>query len=75
MERRIAIGIGYKVGLPDLWGIYNGRHFEIELKGPDGKRSSVQIKREKELTEVGASYAVIDNLEDFKGFLNKLKSN
>ena len=37
-EAREAGGFTYKKGLPDIWLAVAGRHIELEIKKPGGKR-------------------------------------
>lgn len=42
------------VGDPDIYGSYNGIHFEIEVKEDDEQPTAIQRKRLKEWKESGA---------------------
>lgn len=64
-ERRQAMAIAYRKGLPDLWMIVGGKHLECEVKAPGGSRSNLQYQKEKLLVSHGAEYICADNLDDF----------
>lgn len=63
-ERREVGGFSYKKGSPDLWGIYNGLHFEIEVKKVGGHTSPMQDKFASKMQQVGALYILADQLDD-----------
>lgn len=65
-ELRQAGGWSYKKGRADLWGIYNGRHFEVEVKAPFGQPSMLQLEWEKKVKNSGGLYWRGDSLIDFK---------
>lgn len=65
-EKRQAIGVQYKKGVPDIWFVMNGYHFEIEVKRPGGTRSALQEKYELIFKRTGAIYACVDSFEQFK---------
>ena len=69
VERRQAGGFSYKMGIPDLYGIVNGRHIEIEVKRPGGERSSMQIKQQQKFESVGALYVCADSVDVMKQFM------
>ena len=37
-------GFGYKKGAPDFFVVYDGLHIEVEVKGVDGRQSTMQQK-------------------------------
>ena len=43
-ERRQAGGFSYKMGIPDIYFVYNGRHVEVEVKRYGGELSTMQEK-------------------------------
>ena len=69
VERRQAGGFSYKMGIPDLYGIVNGRHIEIEVKRPGAERSSMQIKQQQKFEAVGALYICADSVDKIKQFM------
>lgn len=67
LERRQALAIGsYKSGSSDTFIVVNGRHIEVEYKGPTGVQSSLQRKWEKKCKDLDIPYLLVDSLEDFK---------
>lgn len=68
-QRREAIGLSYKKGIPDLYAIIEGRHVEIEVKAPGKELRPMQIKQREILTKAGALYVCCDNFEDFHNFI------
>lgn len=56
-----ALGIS---GDPDLYGSYRGRHFEIEVKRPGRKLTSLQQQRLKEWALAGAIVGVAHSIEE-----------
>lgn len=58
-----------KAGIPDIISNINGRFFGIELKGPKGKPSDLQIKNLKMIDDAGG-YAVLLYPSDFELFKN-----
>lgn len=64
-ELRQAGGWAYKKGKPDLWFVYNGRHFEIEVKAPGGQPSSLQIFNEMKFLNAGSYYWRGESAENF----------
>ena len=71
-ERRIAQGIGYKKGLPDLFIVYNGRHVEIELKDKKGSLSPLQLYYREHFKKANITHAVIRSFDEFLSLLNLL---
>lgn len=58
-------GNAYSVaGDPDITGCYYGRHFELEVKRPDGRLTALQEQRLAEWTRAGARVAVVTTVED-----------
>lgn len=71
-ERRQAGGFSYKKGIPDLYGVANGIHFEIEVKKPGGKTTPLQDKFANRIEKCGAIYILADNAEIVTLTLNQL---
>lgn len=65
-ERRQAGGFSYKMGIPDIYFVYNGQHFEVEVKAPGGKQSVMQEKFQEMCEKKNIPYICIDDVEDFK---------
>ena len=70
-ERRNAVGLNYRKGIPDIWFTKNGKHYEVELKRPGGTRSTLQYKYEKIFKELNTEYVCIDSFEKFLEFYHK----
>ncbi len=51
-------------GDPDLYGVVNGRHFEIEVKRPGGSLTPVQEERLRQWAAAGALAGVARSVED-----------
>lgn len=64
LERRQAMGLGYKEGLPDLWVSYNGVHIEIECKQLEGSVRTRQEKWEREFKHIGIIYIRPDSAQE-----------
>jgi len=56
-----AVGIS---GDPDLFGCYDGRHFEIEVKRPGARPTALQQARLKEWALAGARVGVAHSVEE-----------
>lgn len=69
VERRQAGGLSYKKGQPDLYAVCYGKHIEIEIKAPDGKRSPLQEKWETRCKKLKILYCLAYDLEDVKNFI------
>ena len=65
-ERRQAGGYSYKMGIPDLYAVFNGQHIEIEVKKPGGERSSMQYKWERKAKSYGMLYVCAESVDDVK---------
>ena len=61
-------------GDPDLTGCYCGRHFELEVKAPDGRLSRIQEVRLKEWRQAGAMVAVVHSPEEALAILGISKT-
>lgn len=72
-EKRQAGGFTYRIGLPDLYIVYYGKHIEIEIKAPDGKRSSAQIKWEMKCKQRLIKYGCVKTVEEVKKILESVK--
>jgi len=51
-------------GDPDLFGCYDGRHFEIEVKRPGARPTPRQQQRLKEWARAGARVGVARSVEE-----------
>ena len=65
-------GFGYKKGRSDLFIVYKGRHAEIEVKAPDGKRSTMQDKWKWKCESIyKVDYCCPTSFEEFMDWFNK----
>ena len=53
-------------GLPDRIAVKNGRTVYIECKSPRGELSEWQQVRQREITEAGALYLLVRDLDDLE---------
>lgn len=65
VERRQAGGFSYKKGQADLYAVINGRHIEIEVKGPDGEQRVMQEKWENFCKSINITYVLTNDLQEF----------
>ena len=68
-ERRDAIGFGYKQGMPDLWCLYEGMHYEIEVKDPSGETSNAQDVQRRRIEKAGGIYILAMSVDDVKDII------
>ena len=73
IQRRQAGGFNYRMGLPDIYVVYEGIHIEIEVKSKTGHQSEMQKKWEKKFKELNIPYLLCNSVDDVKRFINKLK--
>lgn len=59
-------------GMADLWGLYNGVHFEIEIKTGRAKQSKDQKKWEKVVKSLGGHYFVVRSVDEVSGLFKGL---
>ncbi len=64
VQRREAGGFSYKKGIPDIYCVYKGIHYEIETKDLDGETSIMQDKQRIILENAGCVYILAKSLED-----------
>lgn len=69
VNRRQAGGFSYRMGIPDLYADFNGRHIEIEVKAPGKHLRPMQEKQRLKIIEEGSLYICVDNIEQFKDFI------
>ena len=60
-------------GDPDVYGLWAGLHFELELKAPGKAPSQLQSHRLAEWHGAGARTVVIDNIQAFDNFIAQLR--
>lgn len=56
-------------GDSDLYGCWEGIHFELELKRPGEAPTELQKLRQGEWARAGAVVAVVHSVEEFEAFL------
>ena len=71
VERREAGGFSYKKGRPDLWCVYKGKHYEIEVKDPKGDTTIMQDKQKIKLEKAGCIYILAKTLDDVRKVINE----
>ena len=72
-ESRQAGGWNYKKGRPDFWFLYNGTHYEVEVKAPGGHPSALQLINEAKYKAAGAVYWRGESAVDFiNWFIEKI---
>lgn len=71
-ERRQAVGLSYRKGIPDIWFTKNGKHCEVEIKRPGGTRSTLQYKYEDIFKKINVAYACVDSFDKFKEFYDSI---
>lgn len=69
-ERRQAGGFSYRKGRPDLWFVYKGRHYEVEVKDVGGQPGSMQLISEQKFRDAGAVYWRGETFMDFLEWFN-----
>lgn len=69
IERRQAGGFNYKMGIPDLYAVYNGIHIEIEVKAPGKTLRSMQEKYRDKCKALNILWCCIDNMTEMKKFM------
>ena len=69
IERRNAGAFNYKKGVPDLYGIINGYHIEIEVKADDGELSTMQEKFQDRLIKINCAYVCAKSLKDVQDYI------
>lgn len=67
-ERRQAGGFSYKMGIPDVYAVYNGQHIEVEVKRPGGQMSPMQEKFRDMCKRINILWMCADSVEQVKQF-------
>lgn len=72
-ERRQAGGYNYKIGLPDLWLVINGYHYEIEFKSDEEKiyYKSEQLYWQNKFKKIKIESIISNNWEEIKKFIDE----
>jgi hypothetical protein len=60
-------------GDPDLYGLWRGVAWELELKAPGQKPTPLQTERLREWREAGAIAGIVDNAQDADKFFSHLR--
>ena len=74
-ERREAIGLSYKKGIPDIYAVYNGIHIEIEVKTPEGELSTMQEKFRDRCKQINILWICARNVKEVEEFIIQLKES
>lgn len=61
-------------GDPDLYGLFNGQHFEIELKRPGEQPTPLQSHRLIEWQKAGARVFVVHSLAELDDAINAIRT-
>jgi len=70
-ERRQAGGFSYKMGIPDVYFVYNGKHVEVEVKSKNGSLRTMQEKFRDRCKLINIDYICCNDIDDFKIFMQK----
>ncbi len=72
-DRREALGLSYKKGVPDLYAVYKGYHIEIETKREKGgKLSTMQEKFKAAAPTYGMIYVNAKSVDDVKRLIKRI---
>lgn len=55
-----------KPGMSDVWGLYNGRHIEIEIKTGKARLTKDQKRWKELIDDMGCEFYEIRSIEDIK---------
>lgn len=69
-ERRNAVGLNYRKGIPDLWYVKDGIHHEVEVKKPGGTKSTLQVFYSKFFADINCKCICVDSFDQFLEFYN-----
>ena len=72
IERRQAGGFSYKMGIPDVYAVYKGKHIEIEVKRPGAQLRPMQEKWAEKMRNVGALYICATSVDDVKKLIENI---
>lgn len=67
-KRHVYMGV---MGDPDLYGVYRGRHFEMEVKRPGEKPTDRQAQRLVSWRAAGAIAGVVHSLAEAQALLSQ----
>lgn len=74
-ERRQAGGFSYKMGIPDIYFVYNGQHFEVEVKKPGGQLSVMQEKFKELCEKKNICWICAESVDDVKNIIQEHTEN
>lgn len=69
IERRNAGGYSYKMGIADLYAVYDGKHIEIEVKAPGRCMRPMQEKWCEKCKALNILHICADCVDDIKTFM------
>lgn len=69
IERRQAGGFSYKMGIPDVYFVYDGRHIEFEVKAPGKSLSTMQEKWRDKCKALNILWLCADDVQQLKDFM------
>lgn len=72
-ERRQAGGLNYKMGIPDVYFVYNGTHVEVEIKQENGSLSIMQEKFRDRCKKNNIKWICAKNVNDVKNIIGELQ--
>lgn len=70
-EKRQAGGYLYRKGLPDIYCVIYGIHFEIEVKSPNGKLSAMQEKFRDFCKQNEIDWICADSIDSIKNYFRE----
>ncbi len=68
-EKRVAGGLSYKEGVPDIYFTYYGFHFEVEVKNAKGQLRTMQETYRRLLLMRHVPHFVVNSLDLFKAII------
>jgi hypothetical protein len=63
VEAAILKGLGVVAGVPDVFAVYNGKCFALELKAEGGRATDKQLETIAALREAGAFTAIAEGFD------------
>lgn len=72
-NKRQSGGWNYRIGLPDLYVVINGKHLEIEIKSPerDIVYKPEQLLWKTEFEKLNIPHLISNNYQEIVGFIIK----
>ena len=71
VERRQAGGFSYKMGIADLYAVFDGKHIEIEIKDEHGQLRPMQIKWKEQCERRNILHVVVRDVNDIRNFMKE----